>query len=306
MIVGLGNAGQDHAKALQSIPDVTVIAGIDPDISRELTFPKSDPPVYSGLFEAASKELDPDIVVVATSTRSHADVCTNVAEYFRKASILVEKPAADNLEDALRIVEGVAAKQPVDVAYHMAFSPEVEWALGQVRAKADDLGTPIAIEARYADPYQSDLTSARASLGSSWLDSGINALSVIERFARLVGRNSLRRIGDRDKSVFEGRFACEAGGEELTATVLTSWHASAPTRTTRIKYSFGAEIIMDHHAVVGYVLDKGGISEIFGSDGTVPRRVAHYQALYRSWLCNGQQIFSIESSSRLHRLLLEP
>jgi predicted dehydrogenase len=282
-----------------------VIAGIDCNLSRELTFRKSGLPVYPGVFEAVSQDLDPNIVVVATPTKTHADVCANVAEYFRKAAILVEKPAADNIEDALLIVEGVAAKQSVDVAYHMAFSPEVDWALRQARARTNELGSPVAIEARYADPYQSDLTSARARLGSSWLDSGINALSVIERFAKLVGRDSLRSIGPNYRSVFEGRFVCEAGGEQLPATVLTSWHSSAPTRTTRIRYSSGAEIIMDHHAVFGYVIEEGAISEIFGSDGTIPRRLAHYQALYQSWLSNGQQVFSIETSRRLHRLLLE-
>jgi predicted dehydrogenase len=301
IIIGLGNAGQEHAKALEHIPNVNVIAGIDLDQSRKLTFRKCDLPIYSGVFDAASEKLDPNIIVVATPTRSHPEVCANVAEYFRTVAILVEKPAADNLGDALRIVEGVAGKQPVDVAYHMAFSPEVEWALEKARAGADALGPPIAIEAWSADPYQSQLASAQARLGSSWIDSGINALSVIERFAKPIERTSLRSIG----SAFEGQFICEAGGKNFPAVVLTSWHSTAPTRTTRIRYSSGADVVMDHHGVAGYVVENGAVSDFFGSDGTVLRREAHYKALYQSWLVDGSQIFSTDTSSRLHRLLLD-
>jgi predicted dehydrogenase len=44
-----------------------------------------------------------------------------VAEYYPGAIIMVEKPAADNLDDARRMIED-GGKQPVNVAYHMAFS----------------------------------------------------------------------------------------------------------------------------------------------------------------------------------------
>jgi predicted dehydrogenase len=306
MIAGLGKAGRDHVKALEGIPYAQVVAGIDTNRSLSLTFRERDLPVFTSAFDASTKEPNPDIVVVATPTRSHAEICEDISANFPDTTILVEKPAADNLDDARRIVEGVGAKRRVDVAYHLAFSPEVGWALGRARERAAELGTPVAIEARSADPYQLDLDSARASLGSSWIDSGINALSVIERFATLVRRESLRTIGPESHNVFEGRFTCQAAGSHLPATVLTSWHATAPARTTCIKYSSGAEIVMDHHAVVGYLLNEGEVSEIFGSDGATPRREAHYRALYRSWLSGESPVFSAKSSLRLHRLLLEP
>jgi hypothetical protein len=37
------------------------------------------------------------------------------------------KPAADNLTDAQHVLSELAKRQPVDVAHHMAFSPEVTW-----------------------------------------------------------------------------------------------------------------------------------------------------------------------------------
>jgi predicted dehydrogenase len=297
-------AGTVHAKALEDVPGVTVVAGVDTS-SRTLTFRGKEIPVFQCVFDFMSEcEIHPDIIVVATPTSTHAKVCGEVSEYFRQASIIVEKPAADTLEDAQHIVSGIGDKQPVAVAYHMAFSPVVEWGMEETAKRADQLGTPIAIDSWGADPYQSDLPSAQARFGNSWIDSGINALSVIERFVKPVRRTSLRQIGDPSRSVFEGTFICEFDGNQLPATILTSWHSTAPSRWTRIRYSSGAEVVMDHNAVAGYIRQDGQTCALFGSDGTVPRREAHYRALYRSWLTNRDPLFSAETSIRLHRLLL--
>ena len=304
LLIGIGMAGVVHARALEDFPDLTLIAGIDTS-SRTLAFRGGEVPIYSSVFEMMSEsKLPPDIVVVATPTSTHADVCGEVNEYFRAASIIVEKPAADNLEDARRIVCGIGGKQPVTVAYHMAFSPVVEWGLGEASKRADQLGSPVAIESWGADPYQSDLTSAQERLGNSWIDSGINALSVIERFVKPVERTSLRQIGNSSESVFEGAFSCEAGDKVLSATIMTSWYSTASSRWTRIRYSSGAELVMDHNAVAGYIRQNGEACATFGSDGTMPRREAHYRALYKSLLANQDRIFSTEASVRLHELLL--
>ena len=154
VIIGIGIAGTVHARVLEDFPGVTLVAGIDTS-SRNLDFRGSKTPVYSSVFDITSEsQLDPDIIVIATPTPTHAAVCSEVAEYFGQASIIVEKPAADNLEDALHVVRGIGGKQPVTVAYHMAFSPVVEWGVREAAERAGQLGAPVAIEAWAADPYQ--------------------------------------------------------------------------------------------------------------------------------------------------------
>jgi predicted dehydrogenase len=304
VIIGIGMAGTAHARALEEVPDVALIAGIDKG-SRTLIFRGNEVPIYTSVFDMWSeKKLHPDVIVVATPTPTHAQVCGEVTEYYRHVSIIVEKPAADNLEDAQRIICDIGDKQPVAVAYHMAFSPVVDWALQEAAERAGEFGPPTAIESWGTDPYQSELASAQARLGNSWIDSGINALSVIERFVKPVERTSLRQIGSSFRSVFEGTFICEADGQQLPATILTSWYSTAPSRWTRIRYSSGAEIVMDHNAVAGYIRQDGEACAIFGSDGTMPRREAHYRALYKSLLVKQDQIFSPDTSVRLHALLL--
>lgn len=300
VVIGLGPAGRDHARALENVLDAQVIAGIDRSLPRSLTFKAEPVPVFGSLFDITGT-LDPEIVVIATPTPSHADVCREVGEYFRDSAIVVEKPAADNLEDAQRIVDG---KQPVTVAYHMAFAPEVEWAVSEAASRSAELGPPVAIESWGADPYQQELASAQARFGTSWIDGGINALSVIERFATPEECTSLCQLGPDSDSVFQGTFRCATPDGQLTALVLTSWQATGAGRSTRIRYASGAELVMDHNAVAGYLVCDGSVAARFGSNGTVPRREAHYRAFYKSWLTDGQQLFPMETSLRLHQLLL--
>jgi predicted dehydrogenase len=305
VIVGIGAAGAVHAKALEDVLGVVVVAGVDSS-SRVLEFRGNKVPVYPSLFDMMSEgAIHPDTIVVATPTSTHAQVCSEVSEYFRQASIIVEKPAADTMESAQHLVCGIGGKQSLTVAYHMAFSPEVEWGMRESVERAPELGVPVSIEAWGADPYQSDLAAARARFGNSWIDSGINALSVIDRFAKPIRRTSLRRLGDPSKSVFEGTFVCEFDGRQLPATILTSWYSTASSRWTKIKYSTDAEVVMDHNAVAGYIRQGGQVCALFGSDGTIPRREAHYRALYKSWLANkDDRIFSLDTSLRFHELLL--
>ncbi len=145
-----------------------------------------------------------------------------------------------------------------------------------------------------------------ALVGNSWIDSGINSLSILSRFVQPAGRSSLRRIGEVPQSVFEAHITCLAAGSELDALILTSWHVTDPAKTTRIQYSSGAELVMDHTAVAGYLVQDRRITAVSGSDRTIPRRERHYLALYKWWLTEGNRILPIETSLRLHELLLQP
>ena len=305
LIVGLGEVAQTHLRALEQTPGADVAAGVDTAAKPAMIFHEHPVPIYHTPEDAAGRH-DPDVVVIATPTPTHAAVCGQIAACFPAARVLVEKPAADNLPDALHLLRDIAGRQPVDVAYHMAFSPEVSWGIQTVQAYAGELGVPVTVEACFADPYENDFEAASQRLGNSWIDSGINALSVLARFVRPVARESLRRIGQAAHSVFEAHLTCQAGDGDLAALILTSWHVTDPAKTTRIRYSSGSELVMDHTAVAGYLVHDGRIAAVFGSDRSVPRRERHYLALYQWWLTEGNPIMPAETGLRLHELLLRP
>jgi len=305
LIAGLGEVAQTHLRVLEQTPGADVVAGLDIAARPEMTFRGHTAPLYRTPEDAAAHH-DPDVVVIATPTPTHATVCGQITACFPAARILVEKPAASDLRGARHVLMDIGSRQPVDVAYHTAFAPEVSWGDETVRASADDLGSPVAVEAYFTDPHQDDFHATSQRLGNSWLDSGINALSVLTRFVQPVKRSSLRRIGEPSRSVFEAHLICQAAGSELDALILTSWHVNDRAKTTRIRYSSGAELVMDHTAVAGYLTRNGRVAAIFGSDRTIPRRERHYLALYRWWLSEGNPIMPAETSIRLHELLLQP
>jgi predicted dehydrogenase len=312
LLVGLGVIGQTHARALEFAfgsasaleagpPDV--VAGVDVDGSRTLTFLGAERPVYPSLRAASAAHL-PAIVVIATPTGTHAAVCEQAARYFPQARLLVEKPAGATLDDARRILAGIGGRQPVDVAYHTSVAPEVIWGQRALAACLPGPGALLGAESFFADPYHDDFERAAATLGDSWLDSGINALSVLARFATIVRRESLRRIGTARQSVFEAHLVCQRDGPPVDALLVTSWHVADPAKTTRLRYSSGIELLMDHTAVAAYLLRDGRIEAAFGADRSIPRRDRHYRALYRSWLAEGRPTLPAETSLHLHEVLL--
>ena len=303
LLVGLGAIGGTHARALEAVPSAEVVAGVDVDRSRRLEFRGLDRPVYPGVREAA-EACEPDLVVIATPTGTHAAVCEQAARWFPEARLLVEKPAAASLVDARRILSQIGGRQPVDVAYHTSFAPEVSWGQRAVEARRPSIGDLVAAEMFFADPYYDDFERATATLGNSWLDSGINALSVLARFATIVKRESLRPIGAARESMFEARLACHDGGRPAQALLVTSWHAADGAKTTRLRYASGVELLMDHTAVAAYLLRDGRVEAAFGADRSIPRRERHYRALYARCLGQGQPTLPPETSLHLHELLL--
>jgi predicted dehydrogenase len=280
-----------------------VLAGVDPgpDLPCTLTFRGKQLPVHADLMDAG-RRYDPDIVVVATPTPTHATVCQKVSEHFPHAAIVLEKPAAASLPVAERLLKG---KPDVYVALHMAFSPEVAWSARLAKDKAASFGPPVAIQSFHTDAYQADLASAASRLSNSWVDSGINALSVIDQFATVTDRRSLRRLGETAWSMFEGIFACDVEGGQVEALVVTSWNGADTGRSTRVRYASGAELVMDHNAVEAYALENGKLIGFFSDSSDAPRRERHYKALYQSWLIDSQPR-SIADSFRLHEVLLRP
>lgn len=305
LIVGLGEVAATHLRVLEHITGADVVAGVDIVPRPGLAFRGAPLPVYPDLRQAADlRQID--VVVIATPTPSHAPVCADIAALLPAARILIEKPAADNLAGARHVLQDIARQQPVDVAYHMAFAPEVLWAEQTWQSSRSLLGVPVSAEISFTDPYDEEFEPAAARLGNSWIDSGINALSVLRRFTGLTSRISLRRIGQRSHSVFEAHMACQSDGHEFDALILTSWHVTDPAKTTRIRYSSGAQLVMDHTAVAAYLILDGSISDVFAAGAAIHRRERHYRALYESWLTGNQPIATPQDHLLLHELLLEP
>ena len=103
LVVGLGNMGMSHALAYTRIPDYDVVGVCTRGIAA-----KTLPDAFSGAkryaqFETALAELKPDVVSINTLPDTHAAYA--IAAMQAGAHVFVEKPLAETVQSAERVVE---------------------------------------------------------------------------------------------------------------------------------------------------------------------------------------------------------
>jgi len=302
VVVGAGTIGSTHAEVLDAHDQFDLVGAIDREHrdvvvgSRRLRT-RTD-------FSRALADLSPDMVVIATPTGTHLDVVGQVLAAHPACRLLVEKPAVASWAELDRLVDvmrGEAAERLL-FAHHTAYAPEVLW-LARAKELQQSGGRLRSAFCVFQDPYANDVPGYRQRLGSSWVDSGINALSVLERFAT-VGPPLGRRHLDVEGIVEEVRVQLGGGDETARATIVTSWEASASAKSTRLVYESGMQVLLDHTGVTGLAEQDGRITHRFGTDGSRVRRIQHYRNLYDVVANGPDALTSWETTHRLLRTLL--
>lgn len=100
LVAGLGNMGRSHALAYHKMDDVQII-GLVNRSAVELCEDLQGYPRFETFEEGLA--LNPDLVCIATYSDSHADYA--IAAMDAGADVFVEKPLANTVADAKRVVE---------------------------------------------------------------------------------------------------------------------------------------------------------------------------------------------------------
>jgi hypothetical protein len=273
--VGLGRIASSHVEALERTEGVDVVAGVDPAPGRALTFRGRARPVH-----AAASALPPvDAAVVTVPTAAHLAAVRDLAAA-GVPEILLEKPLVATREelDALDAARGGSVVWPL---LHFALAEEVRWAAGRIEAWTAAHGPVTELLQLFQDPYLPDLAERLRSLGSSWLDSGVNALSVADRMAPLREVRRAAPLAERAEEGASVELGLEGGG---AATVVTSWHARRSSKRTDLRFADGARALLDHTAGAGLLLEGGSVRERWlPPDDGVTSMVSHYLAVHRDW-----------------------
>ena len=117
LIVGIGQIGLQydlhlehdeftytHSRAFSKHEDFELLGAVDSDKERRSIFLQSyDLPAYNDLSEAL-KNHSPDIVIIATTTQTHAKILSKVLEFSTPKVILCEKPLSYHLHEAQEMV----------------------------------------------------------------------------------------------------------------------------------------------------------------------------------------------------------
>ncbi|MGV9790644.1 Gfo/Idh/MocA family protein [Streptomyces sp. NPDC003435] len=283
-LVGVGTIAETHLAVLAERTDVSLEFTADPHVEHPPTFRGAEPPHYGGLSDALEAH-QPDLVVIATPTNTHTEL-TVQALTSSSARILVEKPLAPDLTSLSRLRsldDSVDVRGRVFTAHHFAFSPEVDWAV-ELIAEHPEWGPVTTVTSAFYDPYAPKGEQAFASYVSSWMDSGVNQLSMLSRFVELTGLVSGDRRMDGGASSW-ATFAHRSRGTTGTARLRSSWLTGSSSKETVLAFGRSdVEVWIDHTAMTGFAVQGASLLAAHGNDGRTPRKTAHYRPLYESLL----------------------
>ena len=311
-IIGLGHVAVHHVAAIEQSRDFKLIAGCDPDSSRHAVLPKS-----TAAFTDADELLacdGVDVVVVASPNRMHVD--HGIQAMQAGHWLFVEKPLARTAAEFDRLArEKAALDGNCTQALHAAFGVEVEWVLSNL--SSDDIGveTLTGFSAEFSDAYIVDGQVVRhgPTAWGAWMDSGINALSVIGRVIDpedlVVEDVSMDRDANEEGLPLEARVTFGFSGQSGSnaGTITTTWQRGADKKVTTLLFSDGSrELILDHSEQTAVLRRDGSDELLFACDNDLPRLTNHYIGAFAdlaSQMKSGADNF--DYARTLHELVFE-
>ena len=307
-LIGIGHVAEYQLQALAQLAGWELVGGADIRAERKTLLP--DGVQFCSSTEELVARCDADIFLVSTPSDSHYSVARTVIGAGR--NLLVEKPCCATNEQLDGLLEASMDRRVyISALLHAAHAGEVEW----FATRGPELGFgPIgSFSCFFSDPYEVDgvMAPAAESLGGAWLDSGINALSVIGRF---VNPSSLtttefqyNEVGGPKKYVSYARAIYRFDTPEGSGTgeITTTWEQSLNRKTTTLRYPESNTTVLLDHSLERVEITRDGTlvsSESF-SNGQ-QRLVNHYTRLFEDAHSRFlRRDSNLEHAARLHRLL---
>jgi predicted dehydrogenase len=185
-MVGAGNICEFHVAAVKALPDVELIGITDLDAGKAqaaaekwgtTAFPSLDALIDAGA----------NVIHVLTPPAAHARVALAALE--KGAHVLIEKPVAENVEDALKIAELARKKELTATVNHsLLYDPQVRRALEMVKSGA--LGQIVSVDILRGSeypPYEGGpLPPHYRDAGYPFRDLGVHCLYLVQELLGAV------------------------------------------------------------------------------------------------------------------------
>lgn len=193
-IIGVGSMGQIHARVLGNMRALTAVA--DSDFERAKKVGATYNVKAFDSFESMIEDAELDAAIISTPTPTHAAIAEKVAKnYDSIKGLLIEKPLASNLEDAIKVAGLLRSKGIAAVVSHSeVYNPVVDRALSLIQSGA--IGTPRNV---IHDRRGFVLASRIPSLGDVLEDIGVHDFDIMARISS--GRAKLYAQGNSDGGI---------------------------------------------------------------------------------------------------------
>jgi len=122
IVVGTGIMGANHVRLLNSLPEFELVGVLDPDESRGAAVAELVGAQYLQSIDQFPEDVT--VAVLASPTSTHEEIGLALLE--RGVDVLIEKPIAESIDGAKRLVEAAAATQRILMVGHIErFNPAV-------------------------------------------------------------------------------------------------------------------------------------------------------------------------------------
>lgn len=198
-LAGLGSMGRNHLRILSNRPGTRLTAVADPlpDLLAAAVVGSGAQGFADPL--AMVREAELDGLVVAAPTNEHLPLAMAAIEC--GIPVLVEKPLAGTVEDAMRIVHAAADRGvPVQVGHVERFNPAV-LELGRLLG-AGWLSTVYAILSRRAGPFPARIRDVGVTIDLATHDVDILSWIAGERPTRVFAELAQRKHADHEDLLF--------------------------------------------------------------------------------------------------------
>ncbi len=190
-VIGAGMMGRNHVRVYSELRGSELVAVVDVDFSKaKEVADKYGCNAYRDFEEMLRKEK-PDAVSVVVPTKLHADVGCKVLE---QTNALVEKPIADTMENARKLVDKAEESGNILMIGHIErFNPAVEYLKDWVEKKKARYLAFNIVRVGVPAPRAGITTGVVVDLGIHDIDivrylTGENVLEVRAKTMELLGR----------------------------------------------------------------------------------------------------------------------
>jgi predicted dehydrogenase len=227
-LIGLGVMGRNHMRVLQALPDVRLVAAVDP---RDRPHHNSMP---INILRTVGELIDRgiDLCVVATPTRTHQMIGLELAE--SGVPTLIEKPLAHECEAAQAIVETFARNGVLGCVGHIErFNPAVQSM--RRRLACGELGNVYQVVTRRQGPFPVRIADVGVILELATHDIDLTAWVTGSAY-RCVSAYAAHRSGSDHEDLVSAVAELSNG---IVVTHLASWLSPVKERVTTVTGELG-------------------------------------------------------------------
>lgn len=291
-IIGIGHIAEHQINALKSLAQYKISAVCDLKEDRKDFFDLSVP-FYSDYKEMMMNE-NLDTVLISTPNTTHYEICKFALN--KNVTPLVEKPATHQRHLLSELIQLSKDKQALlSVAYHARFANDVLWFKENLPDFEEEWGPITGFQCQFYDPYiqNGKLVQHAENLQGSWIDSGINALSVIDSFIPInhlqMKEARLSHIDGFNCSEIQGTvdytFPIKGKGNIGRGQIDTNWTLGLNNKQTTLYFDHSNQTVILQHSKEQILQmqdpNKHDVLKDFSNDR--PRLENHYINLFKDY-----------------------